>query len=87
MYVLLGEYDFNMEDVHTRLLGVKELYRHSDFTINPTVTNDIAMLKLSQPVQLAESIRPICLPDMHLLMSDIYAAKGIALGWGRTSSK
>ncbi|ETN62922.1 oviductin [Anopheles darlingi] len=44
------------------------------------ITNDVALLKLSEPVPLGDTITPICLPPE----GDSYAGKeGIVTGWGK----
>ena len=52
-----------------------------------TLANDIALVKLAEPTQFTEYIRPVCLPDPTVdVTSKTYRLNGLAscyiLGWG-----
>lgn len=50
---------------------------------NPTILeNDIALLRLDQPVPLLDPIRPVCLPTNSIQNFDF--KKAIVAGWGLT---
>ncbi|KAG1709739.1 Chymotrypsinogen B [Nymphon striatum] len=86
MYILMGEYDFSVDDLHTELLPVGEIISHPDFQVKPFVRNDIGLIKLKQPAVFTKSVRTICLPLPSMKMDDLYGGIGIALGWGKTST-
>ncbi|XP_059160827.1 chymotrypsinogen A-like [Physella acuta] len=48
---------------------------------NQTYLNDIALLKLQEPLNFSESVRPICLPEGNIWD----AAPCFAIGWGSTT--
>lgn len=48
---------------------------------------DIALVKLTQPIQYSEDVSPICLPEGRLLSEDMSGKRGVAIGWGRTETK
>ncbi|CAL8077832.1 unnamed protein product [Orchesella dallaii] len=52
-----------------------------------TLLADIALLKLTEPVQYTDDISPICLPEGKLLTEDFAGRRAVAVGWGRTDSK
>lgn len=50
--------------------------------------DDIALLRLSRPVQMSQYVKPICLPLSKNLqqISDYYGTRFIVAGWGRTEN-
>ncbi len=61
--VKLGEYDFNVQgESGDRLFGLQWWKMHENYD-SKTFENDIAILRLNNPVQESTSIKPICLPD------------------------
>jgi secreted trypsin-like serine protease len=62
----------------TPLLNVSKIIKHSKYDTTSQF-NDIALLKLKNPVQFTKNIQPVCLPP-----SDLDDPKGLfAAGWGR----
>jgi len=62
--------------------SVSSIISHSQYNDN-TMQNDIALLKLSSPVEVSSDVLPVCLPPSK----PTYAGKtAIATGWGTTSS-
>lgn len=60
--------------------NIEEIYLHSGFN-NDNLHNDIALLRLSEPLELVEHINVICMPGQD---EDFDAYKGcIANGWGK----
>ncbi|XP_046739386.1 trypsin-1-like isoform X2 [Diprion similis] len=60
---------------------VKQIIKHtgySPFNYN----NDIALLKLDGTITFDDSVRPVCLPELHKTFS---GEKGIVTGWGATA--
>merc|ERR1712212_1152788 len=80
--VILGEHDWTkVSRVYVR--DPQQITIHPDYNSN-TFENDIAVIKLSSPVNLNADIpvKPVCLPDPS---SDFTGMKAIATGWGLTS--
>lgn len=60
--VRLGEYNFEKKnETRARDISVIEIYQHEDFDEN-TYDNDIALLKLLQPILFNSYIWPVCMP-------------------------
>ncbi|XP_021966516.1 trypsin-1 isoform X2 [Folsomia candida] len=82
--VWLNEEDFRVEDetlTGTLRIDVEEIIMHAEYDRNK-IKNDIALLKLSQPVDIVNTIRPVCLPADS---SESYDnEKAIVAGWGAT---
>ncbi|XP_021958690.1 trypsin-1 isoform X1 [Folsomia candida] len=82
--VWLNEEDFRVEDetlTGTLRIDVEEIIMHQDYDRNK-IKNDIALLKLAQPVDIVNTIRPVCLPADG---SESYDnEKAIVAGWGAT---
>ncbi|XP_037716382.1 phenoloxidase-activating factor 2 [Drosophila subpulchrella] len=85
MVVRAGEWDLNSqtEVLPHQMRPISELHRHEGFN-NLTFYNDIALVVLDQPLQLAPHIQPICLPptEMPQLEEDLQNAHCLATGWG-----
>lgn len=77
-----GEWDTqtNKEIFGYQERDISEIYLHSGF--NPmTLQNDIALLRLSDPLELAEHINVICMPEQDESF-DAYK-NCVANGWGK----
>lgn len=76
--VRVGEYHQKMDD------GYEQTYQVSDVFHYPMYKgydNDIALMKLSQPVKTSEFVQPICLPpSTH---SEFFERECVASGWGK----
>ncbi|XP_048003786.1 phenoloxidase-activating factor 2-like [Leguminivora glycinivorella] len=59
---------------------VAEIYIHSDFQ-SKNLKNDMALLRLSQPVELAEHIGLLCLPEQGESFES--SRECVANGWGK----
>ncbi|KAH8316422.1 hypothetical protein KR067_007575 [Drosophila pandora] len=83
-----GDWDLNSQtEPHPyQMRGISHVMRHEGFN-NLTFYNDIALLMLERPFQLAPHIQPICLPppESPQLMLDLERAKCLATGWGHTN--
>lgn len=65
-------------------LNIQEIIRHPDYRLT-TKINDIALIRVSTPIQFSENILPACL---RTDLSDV--GEDIALkvtGWGSTSAE
>ncbi|KAL7731622.1 hypothetical protein ACLKA6_007975 [Drosophila palustris] len=94
-YVLTAAHcvhDMDMSSVSVRLLQLDRSSQHLGITravafahahagYDPVrLVNDIALLRLDQPVPLVKSMRPVCLPSSPLQQFDFQ--KAIVAGWG-----
>lgn len=80
-----GEYDLNSaeEPYAFQSRRIRNLWRHEQFN-NLNFRNDIAMLVLEQPFQLAPHVQPLCLPAVEstVLQKELREAECFATGWG-----
>ncbi|XP_017866556.1 PREDICTED: vitellin-degrading protease [Drosophila arizonae] len=80
-----GEYDLNSneEPYAFQSRRISNLWRHEQFN-SLNFHNDIAMLVLEQPFQLAPHVQPLCLPaaESTALQKDLREAECFATGWG-----
>jgi len=81
--IRLGEHRISITgetSVVTR--SVSQIIGHPSYN-EDTLVNDIALLKLSSPVTVSETVLPVCMPPKN----PTYANKvATATGWGATSS-
>ncbi|XP_068231254.1 transmembrane protease serine 9-like [Palaemon carinicauda] len=84
--VIIGEHNWNTatETSATERRQLSNIIVHPRYS-STTLDNDIALLKLSTPINFPTSnkIAPVCLPDPGNAYADINA---IITGWGTTSS-
>lgn len=64
---------------------VAEFFMHPHYH-SASLKNDIALLFLREPFELAENVRTVCLPSSELSLNDD-DAKCIACGWGKDAFK
>ena len=71
-----------------RMIGiVADYYIHGEFE-SGTSYNDIAVLKLWQPLTFNKHVQPICLPKKSNRHLDFYSGKSVYVGgWGRTNDQ
>ncbi|CAG2105377.1 unnamed protein product [Medioppia subpectinata] len=77
---------FSIDETTELTVQVKERYVHERFNRAATgLRNDIALLNLSQPLDLKkyDSLQPICLP---VGIKSGVGTKCVVTGWGRTTS-
>ncbi|KAM4868926.1 vitamin K-dependent protein C isoform X1 [Urocitellus parryii] len=86
--VRLGEYDLRRRDKWEVDLNIRDVYIHPDYS-RSTSDNDIALLRLAQPVTLSKTIVPICLPDSGLAERELTQAgqETVVTGWGYHNSR
>ena len=77
--VRLGEYDFNsVGETDEQTYNLAWMKMHENY--NPkTFENDIAILKLNQPVRFSNSVKAACLPVGD---SDYNGVRATVTGWG-----
>ncbi|KAH8232782.1 hypothetical protein KR026_000238 [Drosophila bipectinata] len=84
-----GDWDLNSQsEPHPyQMRRVSQVMRHEGYN-NLTFYNDIALVMLERPFQLAPHIQPICLPppETPQLEVDLSRAKCLATGWGHSNS-
>ncbi|MCL4156527.1 UNVERIFIED_CONTAM: hypothetical protein GTU68_059876, partial [Idotea baltica] len=88
--VVLGSHDRSESETSSITVDVEEIIVHESYN-SRTYVNDIALIKLSDPVTFTEEISPVCLPFSYQSL-DITGETATASGWGtleengRTSS-
>lgn len=60
---------------------VSKIITHESFN-NKTLANDIALLRLEEPVVFANNVVPICLPEQGTQFVDQFC---VATGWGQNA--
>lgn len=62
--------------------SICSIVKHNDYVLDSRgVKNDIAILKLCQPVTFGEFIQPVCLPKKQLRPQD-FSSELTVVGWG-----
>ncbi|XP_039109104.1 vitamin K-dependent protein C isoform X1 [Hyaena hyaena] len=86
LIVRLGEYDLRRREKWEVELEIKEVFIHPNYS-KGTSDNDIALLRLSQPAMLSQTIVPICLPDSGLAERELtrVGQETVVTGWGYRS--
>jgi len=85
--VLIGDTNFAIANDTTRFIAsVAEIRQHPDYNSRNT-DNDIAVLVLTTPVDLAAypNIKPACLPDTETV-DDLVGEQAVVSGWGTVGS-
>ncbi|KAM5326494.1 vitamin K-dependent protein C isoform 3-T5 [Glossophaga mutica] len=86
LIVRLGEYDLRRREKWEVDLDIKEVFMHPNYS-RTTTDNDIALLHLSRPAPLSQTIVPICLPDSGLSERELtkVGQETVVTGWGYRS--
>ncbi|TKS82917.1 Coagulation factor X [Collichthys lucidus] len=84
-FVRVGEHDLNINEGPERDHGVAEKIIHPYYNSTVSVYNhDIALLKLTTPVELSNQRRPICLGPKDFIEDLLRASEtSMVSGWGR----
>ena len=80
--VRLGTILSTIDDRETVVSSVDRVFRHPQYDSYYTV-NDVGLLRLSQPVDFTDVIRPICLPSSDVDTDAFHVC--VSTGFGRTS--
>ncbi|XP_075885274.1 coagulation factor VII-like [Nelusetta ayraudi] len=83
-HVTIGDIDKERPDPGEQLIKVQQVFAHPLFN-SGTFDNDVALLRLAQPISRGPASTPACLPDQHLasyLLQD--GNYGKVTGWGHT---
>merc|ERR1712212_240184 len=76
--VTVGEHDRNIREGSEVEIRVSEVHRHPSY--NPSrMSNDLAMLKLSQPAQYNQYVQAVCLPSGNVQPGSVCTVTG----WGK----
>ncbi|XP_065594217.1 chymotrypsin-C [Cyrtonyx montezumae] len=78
--VVLGEHDLSVEDDGAVAAEVEKIIVHEKWN-SFLVINDIALIKLAEPVQESDTIQAACLPPNGLELDNGYPCE--ITGWGR----
>ncbi|XP_076832395.1 coagulation factor X [Brachyhypopomus gauderio] len=84
-YVTIGDYDKLRADEGEQKIKVERTVIHPYYH-EYTFDSDIALIRLSQPVEFSQVASPACLPDAHLATQLVRnGERGLVTGWGATS--
>ncbi|XP_078036435.1 chymotrypsinogen B [Augochlora pura] len=82
-FVLVGEFNPETDPECTaRKYNISYIIKHPNYQTN-TFANNIAMLRLREPIQYTETVQPICLPPKDINPS----GDSVLVGWGKLSSQ
>lgn len=70
-------------------IPISMIFKHPRYNVNGQEENDIAVLRLRDPVTYSYFIKPICLPSDPELRTktNFTGVKFVTAGWGRTEKK
>ncbi|XP_073673777.1 chymotrypsin B-like [Garra rufa] len=80
--VVLGQYD-RLNDKNIQVMEIAKVITHPRYNTQLELNNDIALLKLSSPVQMTSQVSPICLPSSFTFRP---GTRCVTTGWGATES-
>ncbi|XP_054247392.1 acrosin-like [Indicator indicator] len=83
-YVLAGITYFNKPGPEAQLRHVRRILLHRGYD-NDTMSNDIALLELDQPVQCGYQVQLACVPDASLHVAEL--TNCWVSGWGATRAR
>uniref|UniRef100_A0A8C9Q1S6 Peptidase S1 domain-containing protein n=1 Tax=Spermophilus dauricus TaxID=99837 RepID=A0A8C9Q1S6_SPEDA len=78
--VALGKHDLTVDEEGSLFVGVDTIYVHEKWN-SFLVRNDIALIKLAEPVELSDTIQVACLPEKDSVLPQDYPC--LVTGWGR----
>ena len=82
-FALLGDHDRQRVESAQLTMRVLSTIVHGSYDPN-TNANDIALLKLAEPIAYTSEISPICLPEVDTVFRD--GMECVVTGWGVTST-
>ncbi|CAH1784689.1 unnamed protein product [Owenia fusiformis] len=83
LVIKLGKWDREDDEAYEVTLTAEEFVIHPDFD-HDLYDNDIALIKLSQPIEYSNYILPICISDTEFASDNLFKAQtfGTVTGWG-----
>uniref|UniRef100_H2ZV68 coagulation factor Xa n=1 Tax=Latimeria chalumnae TaxID=7897 RepID=H2ZV68_LATCH len=85
--VIVGKYDRDENEDTESTHQVDKLFMHPKF-VKKTYDNDIALLKLKDPIKFTKNVIPICLPDKELAENVLMNEPlGTVSGFGRVQER
>uniref|UniRef100_A0A3B4YPJ7 pancreatic elastase II n=1 Tax=Seriola lalandi dorsalis TaxID=1841481 RepID=A0A3B4YPJ7_SERLL len=81
--VELGKHSLKASEEGAIAVGTAKIITHEDYNIMLS-RNDIALIKLSSPVTLSDTVMPACLPDRDSVLP--HGSPCYVTGWGRLST-
>ncbi|XP_057658522.1 transmembrane protease serine 11G-like [Diorhabda carinulata] len=81
LLVYLGKYNLKSFGAETQDRDVENIQIHPDFN-SSTFYNDIAILKLSRPIEITDFVRPVCLWEGDTNLEYLTNKEGTVIGWG-----
>ncbi|XP_069823938.1 chymotrypsinogen 2-like [Dendropsophus ebraccatus] len=80
--VILGEYDFSSSAEPIQTKSIARVFTHPGYDPS-TMTNDIALVKLSSPATITARVSPVCIAAS----ADVFSAgeRCVTTGWGYTN--
>ncbi|XP_042865084.1 vitamin K-dependent protein C-like [Penaeus japonicus] len=89
--VWLGAHDVSLRDEEGRVVrGVTHAIVHEHFD-SRDLSNDVALLRMDEPVVMSRTVRPICLPDVQdwdeAIAQGHSDEEGVVTGWGLTAER
>ncbi|XP_077883870.1 chymotrypsin-C-like [Ictidomys tridecemlineatus] len=80
--VALGKNDLTVDEEGSLFVGVDTIYVHENWN-SFLVRNDIALIKLAEPVELSDTIQVVaCLPEKDSVLPQDYPC--LVTGWGHS---
>lgn len=76
--VRVGEYHQKVTESYEKTHQVSQVFHYPWYR---GYDNDVALMKLAQPVELTEFVQPICMPPD--LYSEFQEKECLATGWGK----
>ncbi|XP_067298439.1 coagulation factor VII [Pseudorasbora parva] len=85
--IVAGEHDIEEVEGTEQVVQVEQIIMHPDY-VSETADNDIALLRLSEPVIYGPYAVPICLPLRETAERELWAvSKHTVSGWGKRSEE
>ncbi|XP_018431933.1 PREDICTED: ovochymase-1 [Nanorana parkeri] len=79
--VVAGEYDRTAVDAEQQNISVSSIKVHPKYRLDGSMSYDVALIYLSQPITMGSEVQPICLPQLGEKV-DI-GTLCVSSGWGR----
>ena len=85
--IQVGDYDRLLPEQEQAVYDVEEVITHPDFDYD-TFDNDVALIKVSRPIEFTNYIRPVCMPPKKLSKAMLQVGTyGTVAGWGKESEE